>query len=408
MITTSSEPFHKLSAAQMPPGFTLKTSVHICGLVVAVGLMALGCWTVHGQVMGISAFSNNGQLMATNLQPGTVAGIEWASSASGPWQTNWAGLEAVTVDTNGVVQVAVPMFYRVRGLPQTNPPVPFPGMALIPAGDFTMGDTVDGDSAALPTHTVTVSAFYMDKYEVSAAVWDGVYNWAIANGYSFESGALGKAANHPAQRMTWYDAVKWCNARSQQEGKTPAYYTDAAMTVVYKSGQVAPYVRWDRGYRLPTEAEWEKAARGGASGRRFPWGDTITHSQANYYSYAGYAYDISPTRGYHPTYNDGVFPYTSPVGSFAPNAYGLYDMAGNVWEWCWDLYGGYGSGAQTDPSGAASGSNRVFRGGGWNSYAFYCRSASRNYGNPAYRFNIVGFRSALPPGGADCGLRIAD
>jgi formylglycine-generating enzyme required for sulfatase activity len=118
--------------------------------------------------------------------------------------------------------------------------------------------------------------------------------------------------HHPVQSIDWYDMVKWCNARSDQEGRTPAYYTDAGTTQVYKSSQAAPYVRWITGYRLPTEAEWEKASRGGASGHRFPWTDvdTISHSQANYYSDRSYAYDVSPTRGFNPAFVDGVLPYT--------------------------------------------------------------------------------------------------
>jgi sulfatase modifying factor 1 len=273
-------------------------------------------------------------------------------------------------------------------------------MVLIPAGSFTMGDTFgEGWSDELPLHTVYVSAFYMDRYEVTKALWDEVYQWAITNGYSFEYGALGKAANHPVQMVTWYDAVKWCNARSEREGKVAAYYTDAGLTTRYRSGEVEPYVNWSGGYRLPTEAEWEKAARGGASGQRFPWGDTISWGQANYYAYpSGYAYDVNPTEGYHPTFATGGYPYTSPVGYFGANGYGLYDMAGNVWEWCWDWYGGYSSGSQSDPRGPVSGSYRVFRGGGWYRDAPYCRSAYRDIFSPSGMYNGLGFRSVLPPG----------
>jgi len=278
-----------------------------------------------------------------------------------------------------------------------------PGMALIPAGPFVMGDSLDGDSSALPRHTNQISAFYMDKWEITKALWDSVYTWAITNGYSFDGAAQGKATNHPAQYMTWYDAVKWCNARSEQQGRTPAYYTSVAQTTVYRTGQTTvqnDWVKWSSGYRLPTEAEWEKAARGGASGQRFPWSGTnnITHSRANYYSDGGYAYDTSPTRGYHPTFATGSTPYTSPVGYFAANGYGLYDMAGNVFEWCWDWYGSYSSGSQTDPRGPASGSYRVLRGGSWVIDAFGCRAAFRYYCDPTSWSDGLGFRSVLPPG----------
>ncbi len=149
-------------------------------------------------------------------------------------------------------------------------------MALIPAGSFTMGDSLDGDTNALPLHTVNVSAFYMDKYDVTKASWDSVYQWATNHGYSFDYAGLGKGANDPVQTIDWWDAVKWSNARSEQAGLNPCYYTSAGQTVVYRNGQLNltnACVNWGaNGYRLPTEAEWEKAARGGASRAAVPVG----------------------------------------------------------------------------------------------------------------------------------------
>jgi len=281
-----------------------------------------------------------------------------------------------------------------------NAPAAPTGFSLIPSGSFIMGDAVDGDSDA-PTHTVTVSAFYMAKNLVTKAQWDTVRTWAISNGYSDLASGAGKASNHPVQTISWFQMVKWCNARSQQEGLTPVYYTDDAQTTVYKTGDVNVTnlrVKWAaNGYRLPTEAEWEKAARGGLSGKRFPWGDTISQTQANYYAGSGYSYDLSgAVDNYHPTYATGGFPYTSPVGSFAANGYGLNDMAGNVWQWCWDWYGSYDTGTPTDPRGVSSGTDRVHRGGVWYDGASGCRVANRglNRFGPSSSSYSLGFRVA--------------
>jgi formylglycine-generating enzyme required for sulfatase activity len=246
-----------------------------------------------------------------------------------------------------------------------------------------------------------VSAFYMDMNLVSYGQWQTIYNWATNNGYAFDDAGSGKATNQPVVSVNWYDAVKWCNARSQLAHLTPAYFTDTNLTKWYTNGDVdSVYVNWTNGgYRLPTEAEWEKAARGGLIGQRFPWGATISENQANYSGNTFfYSYDLGPN-GYNAGFTNGVAPYTSPVGYFAPNGYGLCDMAGNVWEWCWDIYSfPYGGG--TDPRGPAPSPNtgeviRVARSGSWESFAINSRCAGRDKALSADAYDYLGFRCAL-------------
>ena len=140
--------------------------------------------------------------------------------------------------------------------PPSAPAFPTNGMVLIPAGPFTMGNSI-GDSYitdADPTN-VYVSAFYMDTNLVSYSQWQSLYGWATKHGYGFVNAGAAKTANHAAGKVDWCDAVKWCNARWQQAGLTPVYYTDAALTQVYRNGEATPYVNWTaNGYRLPTEA----------------------------------------------------------------------------------------------------------------------------------------------------------
>jgi len=175
-----------------------------------------------------------------------------------------------------------------------------------------------------------------------------------------------KGSDYPCVEVTWYGAAAYCNYRSEKEGKTPCYNLNNWSCDVSVNG-----------YRLPTSNEWEYAARGGLSNSRFPWGDTITHSQANYYSSSSYGYDTSSTRGYHPDYDDGGYPYTSPRGTFAPNGYGLYDMAGNAWEWC----------------NTSLGSDQIIRGGNWYNNADRLRCGYKDQIQPTYSSNNIGFRT---------------
>ena len=316
--------------------------------------------------------------------------------AAGTWQD----LGGLRVGDGSDLVISIPyvptvtrQFYR---LALTGGPLLPAGFVLIPAGTFQMGDQsypLEGNIDELPVHAVQLSAFYMAKYETSQAEWDAVLTWGLANGYPDLPPGSGVAENHPVSDISWYEIVKWCNARSQKENLTPCYTVSGA---VYKIGSSPPACNWSaNGYRLPTEAEWEKAARGGQSGKSFPWGgNTITHSQATYHSTTYYSYDVSPTRGYHPIF--GIS--TAPVGSFPPNGYGLYDMAGNMWEWCWDRVGSYSASSQSDPRGSTTGSDRANRGGGCDDLAEYCRVAFRGFDNPVYSYGHLGFRVARSAG----------
>jgi formylglycine-generating enzyme len=345
-----------------------------------------------------SGFSGD---VGVGVRPGTGKRIVWNAGADMPGRAG---------------------YFRFR-VSADNAPVPT-GMAFIPAGEFLMGDSFDeGDSDEHPVHAVYVNAFFMDRHEVTNQQYARALNWALAqgnlitvtngvvykpnsgttfpfcdtttssqnsritwNGASF--GIVAGREDHPMVQVSWYGAAAYANWRSAMEARTPSYDTSTWACDLSASG-----------YRLPTEAEWEKAARGGASGRRFPWSDTdtIQHARANYDSLSIYAYDTSPTRGYHPTVYNGVSPYTSPVGYFAPNGYGLYDMAGNVWEWCndWNASNYYVSSPYANPRGPVSGISRVLRGGSWFNSAPFVRCASRHYLWPDLRDYGSGFRLAL-------------
>ena len=155
---------------------------------------------------------------------------------------------------------------------------------------------------------------------MTKAFWDEVYAWAISNGYSFTNAGIAEGPEHPVHSVNWYDCVKWANALSERDGHTPCYYTDDNCTQVYRTGEVdlTNYnVRWNvDGYRLPTQSEWEVAARGGLEGSKYAWGESASTSKANF--------------------DQSLHGATLPVGSYPSTGYGLFEIGGNLREWTWD------------------------------------------------------------------------
>ncbi|MBR5249759.1 MAG: SUMF1/EgtB/PvdO family nonheme iron enzyme [Bacteroidales bacterium] len=219
-------------------------------------------------------------------------------------------------------------------------------MVFVEGGTFKMGATSeqgsDADSDEKPVHSVTVSDFYIGKYEVTQAQWKAVMG---------DNPSYSKGDNLPVENVSWNDIQEFIKKLNQLTGKT---------------------------YRLPTEAEWEYAARGGKKSKG--------------YKYAG-SNNIEDVAWY--TNNSSS--HTHPVGQKQPNELGLYDMSGNVWEWCQDRYGNYNSSSQTNPTGPASGSNRVLRGGSWCNSARLCRVSDRCSYDPSSRYYTFGFRLVLLP-----------
>ncbi|MBP7564165.1 MAG: formylglycine-generating enzyme family protein, partial [Candidatus Cloacimonetes bacterium] len=202
--------------------------------------------------------------------------------------------------------------------------IPSPEMVKVEGGTFQMGST-NGESDEKPVHSVTVSSFFIGKYEVTQKEWQAVMG---------DNPSHFKGDNKPVEQVTWYQTVEFCNKLSQKEDLTPAYAINGTSVSC----------NWNAdGYRLPSEAEWEFAARGGKLSKDYTYSGSNNLDEVGWYS----------------SNSDD----THEVGTKKANELGIYDMSGNVWEWCWDLYDSYTSSAQTNPRGASSGSGRVGRGG---------------------------------------------
>ena len=274
---------------------------------------------------------------------GSLARVESAASLSGPW-TTWTN---VTVGAEGAVLVdlspgSAARFYRA--IAEENPPGTA-GFVWIEPGTFVMGSPVSevGRDSDEVQHTVTLTqGFWMGDHEVT----QGEYEAVMRSNPSYFKGDL----NRPVETVNWDDAVAYCKKLTERE-------------------RAAVRITAQQEYRLPTESEWEYAARAGTTGARYGEPDAIAWQEGNHGS------------------------GTNPVKQKAPNAWGLHDMMGNVYEWCSDIYGKYPTGSVTNPTGPGSGSDRVYRGGCW--YTEPWRSANRNGHFPSRKDNGLGFRPVL-------------
>lgn len=287
--------------------------------------------------------------------------VKWVSPET-------AGSYIITVDvTDG--ELNVQDLVTIVVTPETPDASEAPeGMVLIPAGEFQMGDSFnEGQDDELPVHTVYLYAFYMDIYEVTNAQYAAFLN------------AYGKNTDDSGNELLNIDSSYCLIEQVGGTYRAKSGNKDHPMIEVswYGANAYAEFY----GKRIPTEAEWEKAARGGLVGKRYSWGDSISHDDANYGETGG----------------KDIWAGISPVGSFDLNGYGLYDMAGNVWEWCADWFDTsyYANLPPNDSLGADSGTYRVSRGGSWTHAPYYLRVSGRYSNYPAYSFNHTGFRCAM-------------
>ncbi len=264
-------------------------------------------------------------------------------------------------------------------------------LILIPGGTFKMGNSDRGKAKEYPRHSVKLDSFYLSPFEVShqeyikflnsvgvspqgsfkghELVDMGGQDCAIKykHGFYFVGSTKANSMNCPIMEVTWWGAVEYCNWLSREAGLQPVYYFGADEEI---------RCNWTaNGYRLPTEAEWEFAARSGGREDR-KWSGTNVENEVQ-----NFAWFLVNSRS-----------QTQPIGTKQPNDLGLYDMTGNVWEWCWDQGGNYDHESQTNPKGGLSSGYRVLRGGSWNYQSNHLCCSNRGFGTPTDSYNNLGFR----------------
>ena len=328
---------------------------------------------VYWNNLGTVTSGGGGSLTIAVLATGAGLVCNKAQDSTGASSNICAGIMTPTVTYTPTGTAASPTFTgTVTATMTLTPALSYTGFISISGGTFTQTDGTDSFS-------VTVTGFKMGQYLVTYELWYTVYQWATANGYSFQvpgcegySGMAGAAPTsaryQPVVLMTWRDAIVWCNAYSQMQGLEPVYCSDAGLSTpitvstsgAYSSGVNTaagsfdnPYVKWGAsGYRLPTEVEYQYAAGyiDGSSWTPYNYASGDSSPAASSPTIGNNCWDISNSGG-----------NTQPVGLKLPNALTIYDMSGDVMEWCWDWYGTYPSVPQSDYRGMSAGTQRTAR-----------------------------------------------